>query len=276
MELVPGGAKKYLSAAQARRILSGVRPRDEVGNVRKRVALELVLDLERIYQRKKQANKELIGTNAHRASRGSSSWNPDRTELSIQAVPRLVPIWYRNGSGTVTELRKGETMSRTATITIQITVDVPDESSASANPPVSVQISTATPVRGETKSNDAGLPDPVEEMLNLRAPHAEAGLYRRFLERCHVELDVTIATPASGDRPSLNIYPPAGRRGGRLAALNVKSGRLHVKLDPARRSEWQHAEVITNNGQPVDLRVYLTDESAPDALDMVRAALTSR
>jgi transposase len=60
LELVPGGAKKYLSAAQARRILSGVRPRDEVGKVRKRVALELVVDLERIYQRKKQANKELI------------------------------------------------------------------------------------------------------------------------------------------------------------------------------------------------------------------------
>lgn len=167
-------------------------------------------------------------------------------------------------------------MSRAATITIQITVDVPDESSASGNPPVTVQVSTATPVRGETKGNHAGLPDPVEEMLNLRAPHAEAGLYRRFLEQCQVDLDATIATPASGDRPTLNIYPPAGRPGGRLAALNVKSGRLHVKLDPARKSEWQHAEVITDNGQPVDLRVYLTDESASDALDMVRAALANR
>jgi transposase len=60
LELVPGGAKKDLSAAQARKILSGVRPTDDVGKLRKRVALELVVDLERIYLRKKQANKELI------------------------------------------------------------------------------------------------------------------------------------------------------------------------------------------------------------------------
>ena len=60
LELVPGGAKKDLSAAQARKILAGVRPGDEVGKLRKRIALELVVDLERIYLRKKQANKELI------------------------------------------------------------------------------------------------------------------------------------------------------------------------------------------------------------------------
>jgi transposase len=60
LELVPGGAKKDLSAAQARKILAGIRPKDEVGKLRKRVALELVVDLERIYLRKKQANKELI------------------------------------------------------------------------------------------------------------------------------------------------------------------------------------------------------------------------
>jgi len=60
LELVPGGAKKDLSAAQARKILAGVRPGDEVGKLRKRIALELVVDLERIYLRKKQANKELV------------------------------------------------------------------------------------------------------------------------------------------------------------------------------------------------------------------------
>ena len=60
LELVPGGAKRDLSAAQARKILAGVRPTDEVGKLRKRVALELVVDLERTYQRKKQANKELV------------------------------------------------------------------------------------------------------------------------------------------------------------------------------------------------------------------------
>ena len=61
LELLPGGAKKDLSAAQARRLLAGVRPSDVAGKTRKRVALELVADLERLYQRKKEANKELIG-----------------------------------------------------------------------------------------------------------------------------------------------------------------------------------------------------------------------
>ena len=60
LELIPGGAKRDLSAAQARKLLAGVRPRDVVGKTRKRHAMELVVDLERVYQRKKAANKELV------------------------------------------------------------------------------------------------------------------------------------------------------------------------------------------------------------------------
>lgn len=59
LEMLPGGAKKYLSAAQARAILAGVRHREVVGRTRKRVATELVVDLERIYRRKKDADQEL-------------------------------------------------------------------------------------------------------------------------------------------------------------------------------------------------------------------------
>jgi transposase len=58
-ELIPGGAKKDLSAAQARALLARIRPRDAAGRARRRVAAELISDLERIYQRKKAANKEL-------------------------------------------------------------------------------------------------------------------------------------------------------------------------------------------------------------------------
>ena len=60
LELLPGGAKKDLSAAQARRLLATVRPKDVAGKTRKRVAMELVVDLERVYARKKAENKELI------------------------------------------------------------------------------------------------------------------------------------------------------------------------------------------------------------------------
>ncbi|MGA8255563.1 MAG: transposase, partial [Nocardioides sp.] len=59
LELIPGGAKKDLSAAQAKALLATVRPRDLAGKTRRRVAAELVADLEKIYARKKAANKEL-------------------------------------------------------------------------------------------------------------------------------------------------------------------------------------------------------------------------
>ena len=59
LELLPGGAKKDLSAAQARALLARVRPRDTVGKTRRRLAAELVGDLEQIYARKKAADKEL-------------------------------------------------------------------------------------------------------------------------------------------------------------------------------------------------------------------------
>jgi transposase len=59
LELIPGGAKKSLSAAQAKALLARVRPRDAAGKARRRVAAELISDLERLYQRKKAANKEL-------------------------------------------------------------------------------------------------------------------------------------------------------------------------------------------------------------------------
>jgi transposase len=59
LELIPGGAKKDLSAAQAKALLAKVRPRDAAGKTRRRVAAELIADLERVYQRKKAADKEL-------------------------------------------------------------------------------------------------------------------------------------------------------------------------------------------------------------------------
>ena len=59
LELIPGGAKKDLSARQAKALLATVRPRDTAGKTRRRVAAELIADLERIHQRKKAANEEL-------------------------------------------------------------------------------------------------------------------------------------------------------------------------------------------------------------------------
>jgi len=46
LELLPGGAKKDLSAIQAKALLAKVRPRDLVGKARRRLPAELVTDLD--------------------------------------------------------------------------------------------------------------------------------------------------------------------------------------------------------------------------------------
>lgn len=69
LELLPGGAKKDLSAARAKVLLATVRPRDAAGKTRRRVAAELISDLERIHLRKKAAGKilrELLKTTGSR------------------------------------------------------------------------------------------------------------------------------------------------------------------------------------------------------------------
>jgi transposase len=59
LELLPGGAKKFLSAPQARTLLNTVRPRDLVGATRRRLASELITELAQVDKKIKAANKEL-------------------------------------------------------------------------------------------------------------------------------------------------------------------------------------------------------------------------
>ncbi len=59
VELVPGGAKKFLSATQAKALLAAVRPRDVVGKTRRQLAAELIGELETIDKRIKAAKKQL-------------------------------------------------------------------------------------------------------------------------------------------------------------------------------------------------------------------------
>ena len=59
LELLPGGAKKFLSARQARALLATVRPRDLAGKIRRRLAAELVSELEAIDKKTRALDKEL-------------------------------------------------------------------------------------------------------------------------------------------------------------------------------------------------------------------------
>jgi transposase len=58
-ELTAGGAKRFLSADQAKALLAGVRPRDVVGRTRRQLAVELVEELTRTDRKIKAANDQL-------------------------------------------------------------------------------------------------------------------------------------------------------------------------------------------------------------------------
>jgi transposase len=58
-DLVPGGAKKDLTARQARDLLARIRPRDVVGKTRRGLAAELVAGLEAVDKKIKTATKQL-------------------------------------------------------------------------------------------------------------------------------------------------------------------------------------------------------------------------
>ncbi|WP_206055257.1 IS110 family transposase [Nocardia sp. CS682] len=59
LELVPGGAKRWLSAGQARTLVQTCTVDDSAAQIRRRIVLELITDLEVIDARIKAANKEL-------------------------------------------------------------------------------------------------------------------------------------------------------------------------------------------------------------------------
>jgi transposase len=59
LELLPGGAKKFLSAPQARALLASVRPRDIAGRTRRQLASELISELAAIDKKIKAANAQL-------------------------------------------------------------------------------------------------------------------------------------------------------------------------------------------------------------------------
>lgn len=59
LELFAGGAKQFLSSQQARTMIATIRPRDLVGKTRRRLAVELIVELEDIDKKIKVLKKEL-------------------------------------------------------------------------------------------------------------------------------------------------------------------------------------------------------------------------
>ncbi|WP_433733304.1 transposase [Nocardia sp. CA-129566] len=68
LDLIPGGAKKFLTAPQARDLIADLRPRDPVGRVQLRLVIELIEELETIDRKTKAPDKELRQLVADRGS----------------------------------------------------------------------------------------------------------------------------------------------------------------------------------------------------------------
>jgi transposase len=68
LELVPGGAKKFLSARQARALIATVKPRDLAGKTRRRLAVELAGELEPTGKKTRALDKELTALVTARGS----------------------------------------------------------------------------------------------------------------------------------------------------------------------------------------------------------------
>ena len=68
LELLPGGAKKFLSARQARALLATVRPRDLAGKTRRRLAAELISEPGATGKKARALDKELTGLVTARGS----------------------------------------------------------------------------------------------------------------------------------------------------------------------------------------------------------------
>jgi transposase len=94
LELIPGGAKLYLSPMQARALLGKIRPRDAARKAIRRVAAELVGDLERNHERTKRADKELKQLLAQTGTtlmqlRGIGPYNAARLLVEVGDITRF-------------------------------------------------------------------------------------------------------------------------------------------------------------------------------------------
>jgi transposase len=59
LELIPGGAPRFLSALQAKALLATVRPRDVAGRTRRRLAADLLADIDRLDRQLKDSDQQL-------------------------------------------------------------------------------------------------------------------------------------------------------------------------------------------------------------------------
>jgi transposase len=85
LELIPGGAPRFLSALQAKALLATVRPRDVAGRTRRRLAAELLADIVRLDRQLKDSDQQL-----HAAVQATGSGLPDLYGIGPVGAARIL------------------------------------------------------------------------------------------------------------------------------------------------------------------------------------------
>jgi hypothetical protein len=121
-----------------------------------------------------------------------------------------------------------------------------------------------------------GVPVAVSRMIEEYAAPAMAPFLMAFADRCAAELSLDLETPA-GPRKYVNAYPPKRYGAKRAAAFDVKSGRVEIYCRPQNARGRKLAEVVTNNGEPFAVKVYLHSQDAVDeAIALTQIGLNER
>ena len=118
-----------------------------------------------------------------------------------------------------------------------------------------------------------------DTVARLRAHGAELlGEVAQYLRRCVIELGARPEVPTSGNRPGINLNPPVGVRGARLASIYVPSGRVAFRdIAPSEVGDFEGAEIVENNRVPDHVKIYLNTEQDVDrAMVLTKAVLERR
>lgn len=155
-----------------------------------------------------------------------------------------------------------------ATITITITLDVPDGTQVAFDTGSS---HTAGPVDETT-----GLSTEVQTLVERYVPKKYREHTIRYLNACVDELDCVVEVPA-GDRQHqyLNIFPPPRCRRARVAGLTYSSTRTALFTGAIDLGDFHVAEETKNNGVYAHPKVahLNSDDAVTEALELTRRAI---
>lgn len=155
-----------------------------------------------------------------------------------------------------------------ATTTITITIEHPDNTTVSV---------AGQPETSGTDIATASGSDPARDLISAHAAPRDESLQQELLERLEVEFELVPRPPRTGDRPYLNLYPPAKYGSSRVGNIAIRSSRFYAVCDVKRLEEHlrevPEAEIAENKY----LTVYLRSDADIDvAMRLMRCAMEDR